>query len=93
MTSVFAALFLSPLACRGETALPEPTTQKHVPYQVAEWLPSNQRILNGWNKRLVREADSAEPPPPLQPVIQELKDLIDNDAQLYAGQRHPGPAI
>ncbi|MDD5057828.1 MAG: phosphatidylserine decarboxylase family protein [Sideroxydans sp.] len=52
-----------------------------IPFRVGAWLPSDQKFLNNWLKNLIKEVDAA--PKPLHPVVQELKDLIESDAQIY----------
>ncbi len=52
-----------------------------VPYRVGKWLPSDQAILDRWLARHIQAV--ADNPKPLHPVIQELKDLIEGDAQIY----------
>ena len=65
-----------------------------VPYCVGRWLPSDQKILNNWLKALIEEVDGAEVVEtvaqieaayrrkPLHPAVQELKDFIENDAEI-----------
>ena len=54
-----------------------------VPYGVGEWLPSDQAILDNWVEALIEEVDvTVQSEKPLHPVIQEFKDLIDNDAEI-----------
>lgn len=52
-----------------------------VPFRVGEWLPSDQQILDQWMKSLILETDTNTKP--LLPVIQEFKDLIESDAELF----------
>lgn len=51
------------------------------PYRVGAWLPSDQRVLDAWLCDLIAEVDAR--PAPLHPVIQDLKDLIEHDAEVY----------
>ena len=63
-----------------------------VPYCVGGWLPSDQNILDNWLKALIEEVDGVDVAEdvevayrrakPLHPVIRELKDLIENDAEI-----------
>ena len=54
-----------------------------VPYGVGEWLPSDQAILDKWVQALIEEVDgTVQYEKPLHPVIQEFKDLIDDDAEI-----------
>ncbi len=63
----------------GQQITPQ-ATEKSVPYQVGQWLPSDQRVLNQWVKHLVQETKAD--PQPLVPVVQELKNLIESDPVL-----------
>lgn len=53
-----------------------------VPYRVGKWLPSDQQVLNDWRTNLINETD-ASGDVPLLPVIQEFKDLIESDPELF----------
>ena len=55
-------------------------TDKSVPYQVGQWLPSDQKILNQWVKELISETNANSRP--LLPVVQEFKNLIESDPEL-----------
>lgn len=57
------------------------TAQPARPYRVGRWLPSDQRVLDRWLERTIREADRSSRP--LAPVLRELQDLIESDASLY----------
>ncbi len=50
------------------------------PYRVGKWLPSDQEALDNWLGNLVDVVDIEAP---LHPSIQELKDLIENNADLF----------
>ena len=77
-----------------EFTTPSDTMCETVPYRVGRWLPSDQKILNNWLKALIEEVDGAEVVEtvvqieaayrrkPLHPAVQELKDLIENDAEI-----------
>ncbi|OQA29021.1 MAG: phosphatidylserine decarboxylase [Verrucomicrobia bacterium ADurb.Bin345] len=52
-----------------------------LPYRVGQWLPSDQQVLDQWLGGLIRETESANQP--LLPVIQEFKELIEADAEIY----------
>lgn len=54
---------------------------KSAPYSVGEWLPSDQAFFDKWLAELVEGTGSADEP--LAPVIQEFKELIEDDPQLY----------
>lgn len=58
------------------------TEAEPAPYMVGKWLPSDQQTLNKWRAKLISQATSA-PNAKFLPVIQEFKDLIENDPQLY----------
>lgn len=51
------------------------------PYQVGQWLPSDQQFFDEWLTKLVEGTASSGKP--LLPVIQEFKDLIEEDPQLF----------
>ena len=53
-----------------------------VEYRVGEWLPSDQLILNNWLADLIDEVEAN--PQPFLPVIQDLQNLIETDAEIYA---------
>ena len=50
-------------------------------YNVGQWLPSDQEFYDTWLTELVQDAE--EDARPLLPVIQEFKELIENDPHLY----------
>lgn len=64
----------------GHTSTAEPL-QTSTPYRVGQWLPSDQLFLDQWTAKIVRETEAAGEP--LLPVIQEFKELIEEDPQLY----------
>ena len=51
------------------------------PYRVGKWLPSDQAVLDRWLAQQI--ATTAADPKPLQPVILELKELLESDPQLF----------
>lgn len=57
-------------------------------YRVGEWLPSDQQILNDWLADLIDEVDAEKKldteKKPFHPVIKELQELIESDAEIYA---------
>ncbi len=67
------------LQCGLHTAAAD--SGKDVPYRVGKWLPSDQKTLDEWKKGIISE--SAAENAPLLPVIQEFKDIIENDPELY----------
>jgi phosphatidylserine decarboxylase len=63
----------------GQQVTPH-AAEKPVPYQVGQWQPSDQKVLNRWVQDLVQETNAN--PQPLAPVVQELKNLIESDPEL-----------
>ena len=54
----------------------------HFPnYNVAKWLPSDQKLYDTWFIEVVKGSHSANRP--LLPVMQEFKDLIEGDPKLF----------
>lgn len=53
-----------------------------ISYRVGEWLPSDQKFLNDWLEDLKEEEKGSKKP--FHPVIKELQDLIESDAEIYA---------
>ncbi len=58
------------------------TDEKSLPYNVGQWLPSDQQVLEDWRAKLIRETDALAENAPLLPVIQEFKELIETDPDL-----------
>ena len=79
----FAALILSVLTGWGEWPTPNEGASPQTPYHVGQWLPSDQKTLDRWEHRLIRETDATASQTPLLPVLQEFKDLIENDPVLF----------
>jgi phosphatidylserine decarboxylase len=52
-----------------------------LPYRVGKWLPSDQVVLDTWLEDHIRAVEAN--PQPLHPVVQELKDLIKADPEIY----------
>ena len=52
-----------------------------VQFRVGKWLPSDQAILDNWLSELVKEVENKKEP--LLPVIQEFKDLIESDPEIF----------
>lgn len=59
------------------------TGEKPLPYNVGQWLPSDQQVMEDWRADLIREMDGFADDAPLLPVIQEFKKLIENDPELF----------
>ncbi|WP_432737484.1 phosphatidylserine decarboxylase family protein [Maridesulfovibrio sp. FT414] len=55
---------------------------KTAPYRVGKWLPSDQKTLDEWKSELISESDAAGSVR-LLPVLQEFKDMIENDPVLF----------
>ena len=60
--------------------LPASQAAETTPYQVGQWLPSDQQRLEDWVAEMVAGTNSAQL---LQPAAQELADLIHTDPVLY----------
>lgn len=54
-----------------------------LPYNVGQWLPSDQNVLEDWRADLIRETDALPEAAPLLPVIREFQEHIENDPELY----------
>lgn len=50
-------------------------------FRVGQWLPSDQKVLDRWLAKHIRLAEEANGP--LHPVIQNFKDFIEGDAQVF----------
>lgn len=59
------------------------TDAQALPYQVGQWLPSDQRKLEDWEYPLILETANPADETPLFPVIQEFKELIENDPEIF----------
>jgi phosphatidylserine decarboxylase len=75
-----ALLLLSGFGYATAQQLSPHATEKSVPYQVGQWQPSDQQVLNQWVEDLVRETNAKSQP--LAPVVEELKNLIESDPEL-----------
>ena len=51
------------------------------PFRVGEWLPSDQAFLKQWVETHIKAVDVQ--PKPLHPVIEEFKNLIETDAEVF----------
>ena len=65
-------------------------------FAIGNWLPKNPKVLEEWLKNLKTRVLAPDQPvqvprsrhlqpvvPPLDPLIQEFKELVDNDATLH----------
>lgn len=74
LTSVVFSLF-------SQQQMDSKTITSPIQYRVGEWLSSDQQILDQWMTTLIIETDANQKP--LLPVVQELKDLIEGDPELF----------
>lgn len=74
---VFVFLFLLSTAVFPQTE----NKDNNTPYRVGKWLPSDHSFLNDWI--IEQLSESKEQNTPLLPVVQEFKDLIENDPHVY----------
>lgn len=51
------------------------------PYRVGQWLPSDQAVLEGWLRLMMEKANQKSDT--LLPVVEEFKELIENDPQVF----------
>ncbi len=65
-------------------ALPfdEEVLAKPAPYQVGKWLASDQEILDAWKEELLFKTSNHNKRP-LEPVLQEFQEIIENDPELF----------
>lgn len=77
---IFPLLVLAFFCLSGHMATAE-SLETPAPYRVGQWLPSDQLFLDQWMAKLTEETKSATEP--LLPVIQEFKEIIEKDPQLY----------
>jgi phosphatidylserine decarboxylase len=85
MKRIAIFLVLAAVSCglfAQQAATIDPAT-KPAPYRVGEWLPSDQRFLEQWLAGLIKEAEAGIADQPLCPVIQEFKELIEGDPEVY----------
>lgn len=75
-----ALLLLSAFMCSAAQQSSPHATEKPVPYQVGQWQPSDQKVLNQWVENLVQETNVKTQP--LAPAVQALKNLIESDPEL-----------
>jgi phosphatidylserine decarboxylase len=66
-------LSMSALTARAETTV--------TPYRVGQWLPSDQELLDKWLANIIQEAADAQKP--MLPVIEEFKQLIERDPEIF----------
>jgi phosphatidylserine decarboxylase len=75
-----------PWGVMGESAasaapIASATAAYRAPYRVGAWLPSDQATLDAWLREQIAAVDAN--PQPLVPVVQQFKDLIESDPEIY----------
>ncbi|MCJ1483060.1 hypothetical protein MMC06_003226 [Schaereria dolodes] len=50
--------------------------------KVGSWLPDNHQVIHNWVSDLIKQVHE-NPDKPFHPIIQELKDLIENNSTIY----------
>lgn len=55
--------------------------EQPVQFRVGKWLPSDHAILENWINKLIIEVEKEKKP--LLPVIEEFKQLIEEDAEIF----------
>jgi phosphatidylserine decarboxylase len=78
-----ACLVLCAWACGGGEPLAGKPMVPHTPYQVGRWLPSDEQALRSWKERLIEDVEGLGGAVALHPVLQEFKDMIEEDPVLY----------
>jgi phosphatidylserine decarboxylase len=53
----------------------------HIPYRVAEWLPSDHAHLKRWLDGMIQKTDARARA--LHPVIADFQDLIESDPEVF----------
>lgn len=72
---------LLPEAAAGDAPAGAIPSNRAIPFRVGKWLPSDQRVMDRWRDNLIKEVDAN--PQPLLPVVQDFKNLIEGDAEIY----------
>jgi len=54
---------------------------KNTKYNIGKWMPSDAKHLENWKQELIQEVDRNKQS--LLPVIQEFKDFIEADSEIY----------
>jgi phosphatidylserine decarboxylase len=75
LVTTLISLWSAGLSPAAEPAAPP------APFGVGQWLPSDQKALDQWVAKLVRDTESRGGV--LLPVIQEFKDVIEGDPEIY----------
>ena len=72
------------VACNlfAQAVAPSEPAARPAPYRVGQWLPSDQAFLEQWMSNRIGETE-AQLAKPLVPVIQEFKDLIEGDPEIF----------
>jgi phosphatidylserine decarboxylase len=77
LISVFVSLIILTTGVLSQTV----SDDANIPYRVGKWLPSDHSFLNDWLLKQIDDSKSLSKP--ILPVINEFKDLIENDPQIY----------
>jgi len=59
----------------------EHSSEEHIPYRVAEWLPSDHQHLKRWLDGMIQKTDARSHA--LHPVIAEFRDFIESDPEVF----------
>ncbi len=76
---VFLFVFFLGISCSKQEPAEKFIDEK--PYQIGKWNSSDQKHLNKWLTNIINE--SGRNKKDLHPVIQEFKEMIENDAHLF----------
>ena len=79
--STFFMFFIIPFFAVCQSGTEVISTDAALPFRVGKWLPSDQAILKQWMETRIKELDASARP--LHPVIEEFKNLIENDPEIY----------
>lgn len=77
----FTIMLLISLTMNAQNDTVKNPSSKPVNYRVGKWLPSDQVFLEQMMSRLIAETDTDAKE--LEPVVEEFKDLIEGDAEIY----------
>ena len=55
--------------------------EEHIPYRVAEWLPSDHAHLERWLDGMIQKTDAHSRA--LHPVIADFQHLIESDPEVF----------
>ncbi|SDL09604.1 phosphatidylserine decarboxylase [Maridesulfovibrio ferrireducens] len=80
-TGIFAVFLAILLVLSAQSSFAD-VSKETTPYRVGKWLPSDQQVLNDWRADIISQTDGSSKVV-LLPVIQEFKDLIESDPELF----------